>query len=140
MRHLAIRPFLILPLLLAAPAFTGPAEAGTRVKVSADRMRAVNTPQGEAAKAEGNVTIEIPGQLRIKTPVAQLLKGKDGKLERVVFPGEVKMENLKPSADGQWKSVENRGGYYDLRTGVYTELSPDGYFELPGPREPGTPG
>ena len=52
-------------LLTAAP---HAAEAATRIKVSADSLRMVNTEHGEAAKAEGNVTIEIPGQVRIHAP------------------------------------------------------------------------
>lgn len=125
-----IRFLRSFPVLLALMlAFAAPAEAAMRVKVLADSMRAVNTPQGETAKADGNVTIEVVGEVRIRTASAQLIKGADGKLERVVFPGEVKIENLRPDS-GDWKSTENKGGFYDLRTMTYTELATDGYYEF----------
>lgn len=108
-----------------------PAEAaGTKIKVSADQMRMVKTPSGEAARAVGNVTIEIPGEVRIKCPQAQLIKGGDGKVERVVFPGWVRIEDLRPDAQGEWKTESNTGGYYDLRSGTYNELNPKGTFEF----------
>jgi hypothetical protein len=114
-------------LLAAMP---HPAEATTRIKVSADSMRMVNTEHGEAAKAEGNVTIEIPGQVRIKAPKAQLLKGPDGKLSRAVFPGWVKIEDLQPAKNGTWKEEHNSGGYYDFKAGTFTEDHPKGTWEF----------
>lgn len=123
---------LQLPITLAAAALiavAAPAHAGTKVKVTADQMRLVDET-GEAARAEGRVTIEVPGEVRIEAPVAKLFKGSDGQLERVEFPGWVRVTDLRPSEEGQWRSESNSGGVYDFRTGHYTEFNPTGAFEL----------
>ena len=123
----------ILALTMAAILGVGmasTAEAATRIRVSADKMRMVDTEHGEAAKAEGRVTIEVVGQVRIHAPVAQLVKGKDGKLDRAVFPGSVKIVDLSPNKQGTWNSEHNNGGYYDFRTGSFTELNPKGVYEF----------
>ena len=127
-----IRSLLMLALgaavLTAAP---HPAEAATRIKVSADSLRMVNTEHGEAAKAEGNVTIEIPGQVRIHAPKAQLLKGADGKLSRVIFPSWVRVEDVQADKKkGTWKTEHNNGGYYVFKTGAFTEVNPKGVYEF----------
>ena len=125
------QPFFALAMAIAlVTGVATAADAGTRVRVSADTMRMVNTEHGEAAKAEGHVTIEVLGEVRIKAPVAQLVKGKDGKLDRAVFPGSVEIEDLRKDKEGTWKSEHNTGGYYDFRTGSFTELNPKGVYEF----------
>lgn len=120
-----------IAVALTAITTVAPADAANkRVKVSADQMRMVKTPSGEAARAVGNVTIEIPGEVRIKCPQAQLIKGPDGKLDRVVFPGWVKIEDLRPDSEGEWKTEGNSGGYYDVRSGTYNEINPTGTYEF----------
>ena len=114
---------LALSMALALGAgLASAADAATRVRVSADKMRMVNTEHGEAAKAEGPV--------RIHAPVAQLVKGKDGKLDRAIFPGSVKIVDLRPDKEGTWNSEHNTGGYYDFRTGSFTESNPTGVYEF----------
>jgi hypothetical protein len=127
-----LKPLFAISLTLALVAGLAPvSEASTKVKVSADSMRMVQTSQGEAAKAEGNVTIEIPGQVRIHAPKAQLLKGPDGKLSRVVFPTWVRVEDLQADKKkGTWKTEHNNGGYYDFKTGSFTEVNPKGVYEF----------
>lgn len=120
---------LSMALVLGA-GWASAADAATRVRVSADKMRMVNTEHGEAAKAEGHVTIEIIGEVRIHAPVAQLVKGKDGKLDRAIFPGSVKIVDLRPDKEGTWNSEHNTGGYYDFRTGSFTEKNPKGVYEF----------
>lgn len=120
---------LSLALVLGA-GWASAADAATRVRVSADKMRMVNTAHGEAAKAEGHVTIEVIGEVRILAPVAQLVKGADGKLERAIFPGSVKIVDLRPDKQGTWNSEHNTGGFYDFRTGSFTENNPKGVFEF----------
>lgn len=125
---------LKLPTILTAAALiagfaAAPAAAGTKVKVTADQMRLADRP-GEAARAEGRVTIEVPGEVRIEAPVAKLYKGGDGQLERVEFPGWVRVTDLRPSEEGRWQSESNSGGVYDFRTGQYTEFNPQGAFEF----------
>lgn len=112
-------------------------EAATRIRVSADSMRMVETNHGEAARAEGHVTIEIPGQVRIQAPKAQLIKGTDGKIAKAVFPGWVRVEDLTPNKQGTWKTEHNNGGFYDFKTGAFTEVNPRGTYEFEV-RDPGT--
>jgi lipopolysaccharide export system protein LptA len=126
-----VKQLLALSMALALVAGAAQAsEAATRVKVSADSLRMVQTDQGEAARAEGNVTIEIPGQVRIHAPKAQLIKGPDGKMARAVFPGWVRVEDLTPNKKGTWKTEHNNGGYYDFKTGGFTEVNPRGTYEF----------
>lgn len=128
---MAMNRWLALGVALAVLVGVQPAEAaGKKIKVSADQMRMVKTASGEAARAVGNVTIEIPGEVRIKCPQAQLIKGGDGKIERVVFPEWVRIEDLRPDAEGEWKTESNTGGYYDMRSGTYNELNPKGVYEF----------
>jgi hypothetical protein len=126
-----IQRFLALSMAFAMVVGAAQAsEAATRVRVAADKMRMVNTANGEAAKAEGHVTIEVVGEVRIHAPVAQLVKGKDGKLDRAVFPGSVRIEDLRKDKKGTWKSEHNNGGYYDFRNGSFTEINPKVVFEF----------
>jgi hypothetical protein len=130
-KEISLKQLLALSMALGLIAGTAHAsEAATRIRVSADSMRMVNTDHGEAAKAEGNVTIEIPGQVRIHAPKAQLLKGPDGKVSRAVFPGWVRVEDLDPKKKGTWKEDHNNGGYYDFKTGNFTETNPRGVYEF----------
>lgn len=113
---------------------TSPVPPGTaspvRVQVRADALRVLNTQRGETARADGHVTITIPGEVRIEAPSAQLFKGSDGQLAAAVFPGWVRVTDLKPAPEGRWKSEHNRGGRYDFHTRRFTEIAPDGVFEF----------
>lgn len=124
-----LKAYMLAATAAVAVAIAGPAAAATKVKVSADQMRMADRP-GEAARAEGRVTIEVPGEVRIEAPVAKLYQGADGQLDKVVFPGWVRVTDLSPSEEGAWKSESNSGGEYDFRTGAYTEFSPKGAFEF----------
>jgi hypothetical protein len=113
------------------PLAATPAWADMQVHVLADHIRVVDTKSGEAAKAEGNVTITIPGEVRIRAPKAQLIKGADGKLAKAVFPGWVEITDIKPGPKGgTWKAERNQGGFYDFKTRAFTELNPQGVFEF----------
>lgn len=122
-------PFTLAAAMLITAFLSPPAVAGTKVRVSADQVRMVDG-SGEAARAEGRVTIEVVGEVRIEAPVAKLFKGGDGEFERVEFPGWVRVTDLRPSEEGRWQSESNSGGVYDFRTGLYTEFNPKGAFEF----------
>lgn len=126
-----MKQFLALSMALALVAGLAQAsEAATRMRVSADSLRMVQTDHGEAARAEGHVTIEIPGQVRIQAPKAQLIKGADGKIAKAIFPGWVRVEDLTPNKKGTWKTEHNNGGFYDFKSGSFTEVNPRGTYEF----------